>query len=69
MNEEQMTYVANLISQDLEKDKEINRLNNIIDELENFLNENWNKPMAEIYVSDVVKKIVELKEENDNTGS
>jgi len=69
MNEEQMKYVANLISQDLEKDKEINRLNNIIDELENFLNENWNKPMAEIYVSDVVKKIVELKEENDNTGS
>lgn len=66
MNEEQMKYVANLISQDLEKDKEINRLNNIINELENFLNENWNKPMAEIYVSDVVKKIVELKEENDN---
>ena len=66
MNEEQMKYVANLISQDLEKDKEIDRLNNIINELEKFLNENWNKPMAEIYVSDVVKKIVELKEENDN---
>lgn len=28
MNEEQMKYVANLISQDLEKDKEIERLNN-----------------------------------------
>lgn len=39
MSEEQMKYVANLISQDLEKDKEINRLNNIINELEKWLNE------------------------------
>ena len=36
MNKEQMKYVANLISQDLEKDKEIERLNNIIDELEKW---------------------------------
>ena len=34
MNEEQMEYVANLMSQDLEKDKEIQRLNNIIEEIE-----------------------------------
>ena len=33
MNEEQMKYIANLISQDIEKDKEINRLNNIINDL------------------------------------
>jgi hypothetical protein len=39
MNEEQMKYVANLMSQDLEKDKEIARLNNIIDELVNWLRE------------------------------
>ena len=34
MNKEQMKYVANLISQDLEKDKEIERLNNIIKNIE-----------------------------------
>lgn len=32
MNEEQMKYVANLISQDLEKDKEIKRLNKELEE-------------------------------------
>ena len=37
MNEEQMKYVANLISQDIEKDKEIERLNNIIDELRRMM--------------------------------
>lgn len=30
MNEEQMKYVANLISQDIEKDKEIEELNDLL---------------------------------------
>ena len=40
----------------------IDRLNNIISELEKWLNEEWHKPLATIYVSDVVKKLKELKE-------
>ena len=44
------------------KDKEIDRLNNIISELEKWLNEEWHKPLATIYVSDVVKKLKELKD-------
>lgn len=38
------------------------RLNNIINELEKWLDEQWTKPLAEIYVSDVVKEVNELKE-------
>lgn len=41
MNEEQMKHIANLISQDIEKDKEIERLNNIIEELEKKLEKTW----------------------------
>ena len=41
MNEEQMKHIANLISQDIEKDKEIDRLNNIIDKLEKILENEW----------------------------
>lgn len=42
MNTEQMEYVANLISQDLEKDKEIQRLNNIIEEFNKWLEQEIN---------------------------
>lgn len=42
--------------------KENKKLNNIISELEKWLNKQWNKPLAKIYVSDVVKRINELKE-------
>lgn len=37
MNEEQMKHIANLISQNIEKDKEIERLNNIINTFEEDL--------------------------------
>lgn len=37
MNEEQMKHIANLISQDIEKDKEIERLNNIIKEVRKYI--------------------------------
>ena len=57
-------YDIPILVEELEKaNNEILRLNNIIDELEKWLNENWNKPLAKIYVADVVKKISELKEE------
>ena len=73
MNEEQMKHVANLISQDIEKDKEINRLNNIIEELEKYLldgteEEHWEK--GDIYFDeaceDILSKLKELKEGNKN---
>ena len=37
----------------------------VLIELEKWLNEQWKKPLAEIYVSDVVKKIQELKGGSD----
>ena len=50
-----LDYITNL-------QEENERLNNIINELEKWLNKNWNKPLAKIYVADIVKKISELKE-------
>ena len=34
---------------------------NIIKELKKWLNEKWEKPLAQIYVSDIVKKIIDLE--------
>lgn len=58
MNEEQMKHIANLISQNIEQDKEIERLNNIINEYEKWLNDLG----AWCYV----EKLKELKESSNN---
>ena len=55
-----MQYIIDL-------EQEIDRLNNIINELEKWLNEKWKKPLAQIYVSDVVKEINKLKELRGNS--
>ena len=52
MSEEQMKYVANLISQDIEKDKEIERLNNIINKKEQFLGDNIKRLEREVVKRD-----------------
>lgn len=61
MNEEQMKHVANLISQDIEKDKEIEKLNNIIDKLENCFEKNYFDFNDDRYRE--MKEIFELKED------
>ena len=54
MNEEQMKHIANLISQDIEKDKEIERLNNIINGMEKFFKNSFDnevRPLGSYKVS------------------
>jgi len=66
MNEEQMKHIANLISQDIEKDKEIERLNNIIDELEKYICQEWycfdNESDEFKIARSILDKLKELKE-------
>lgn len=45
--------------------KEKRYYENMLDELEKWLNEKWEQPGIKIYVSDVVTKIRELKGENN----
>ena len=70
MNEEQMKHIANLISQSIEKDKEIERLNNIIKELEKYISQEWycfDNESVEFEVSkNILDKIKELKESGNN---
>jgi len=70
MNEGQMKYVANLISQDLEKDKEIERLNKdykILKELQMKTNEE-NERLNNIINN--IKKEYELFSQSDfNTNN
>lgn len=49
-----------------EKDKEIERLNNIINELENYFKEKDNDGYEKLYVEDILYKLKELKESGDN---
>ena len=46
----------------IKKDKEIERLNNIINELENYFKEKDNDGYEKLYVEDILYKLKELKE-------
>lgn len=56
------TYIVELRKQVSEKDKEIERLNNIINELENYFKEKDNDGYEKLYVEDILYKLKELKE-------
>ena len=52
----------------MEKDKEIERLNNIINELEEYFEEKYNDGYEKLYVEDILYEIEELRESVNNEG-
>lgn len=65
INQTDINAIKFILQKNQKLKEQLKQRDEVIEKLEKWLNQEWKKPLAKIYVSDVVKELNKLKGENN----